>query len=93
MGSLALLDDGPLLPEQSQVLRIATLCGEQLLVLINDILDKAKMEEEKLDLEVLPFPLHDLLADSLEMMATLAAQKGLGMGPCPLPPWIQRRLT
>jgi signal transduction histidine kinase len=78
MGSLALLDDTPLLPEQAQVLRIATLCGEQLLVLINDILDRAKMEENKLDLEVIPFDLHDLLADSLEMMATLAAQKGLG---------------
>jgi signal transduction histidine kinase/CheY-like chemotaxis protein len=77
MGSLALLDDGPLLPEQAQVLRIATLCGEQLLVLINDILDRAKMDENKLSLEQLPFAVHDLLADSLEMMATLAAQKGL----------------
>jgi signal transduction histidine kinase/CheY-like chemotaxis protein len=77
MGSLSLLEDTPLTPEQSQILRIASLSGEQLLVLINDVLDKSKMEDGKLFLETVSFGLHDLLADSLEMMATLAAQKGI----------------
>jgi signal transduction histidine kinase len=79
MGSLSLLDDTRLSPEQSQILRIASLSAEQLLVLINDVLDKSLMEEGKLALETLPFALHDLLADSLEMMSTFAAQKGIGM--------------
>jgi signal transduction histidine kinase/CheY-like chemotaxis protein len=77
MGSLTLLEDSPLTAEQLQIVRVANLCGEQLLVLINDVLDRAKLDEGKLVLELLPFLLHDVLADSLEILATVAAQKGL----------------
>jgi signal transduction histidine kinase/CheY-like chemotaxis protein len=77
IGSLSLLEDTQLTPEQRQILRVAGLCGDQLLVLINDVLDKAKLDAGMLVLEKLPFALHDLLADSLEMMATFAAQKGI----------------
>ncbi len=78
MGSLTLLEDSPLSPEQTQILRVASLCGEQLLVLINDVLDRAKLEEGKVELEMVPFALHELLADALDITATIAAQKGLG---------------
>jgi signal transduction histidine kinase len=79
LGSLSLLEGTPLQSEQAQILRIANLCGEQLLVLVNDVLDRAKLEEGKLLLEHLPFTLHDTLAESLEMMATVAAKNGIGI--------------
>ena len=49
-------------------------------------LDKAKLDEGKVRLECVSFPLHDLLADSMEITATLAAQKGLGKCDLPLYP-------
>lgn len=47
-------------------------------VLINDVLDRAKLEEGKVQLEMVNFDLHEVLADSMEILATTAAQKGIG---------------
>lgn len=47
-------------------------------VLINDVLDRAKLQEGKVQLEMVSFDLHDVLADSMEILATTAAQKGIG---------------
>jgi signal transduction histidine kinase len=47
-------------------------------VLVNDVLDRAKLEEGKVKLELSEFDLHHLLADSLESFATIAASKDIG---------------
>lgn len=49
-------------------------------VLINDVLDRAKLQDGKVQLEMVTFDLHDVLADSMEILATMAAQKGIGEG-------------
>ncbi|HSS77967.1 MAG TPA: ATP-binding protein [Thermoanaerobaculia bacterium] len=51
--------------------------GEALLVLINDILDLSKMESGKVTIDRAPFNVDAVVAESLEMVAPLAAKQGL----------------
>jgi signal transduction histidine kinase len=44
MGCMALLDQSELTPEQNENVRISQVCGEQLLLVIDDILDLTKLE-------------------------------------------------
>jgi signal transduction histidine kinase len=61
IGALELLSETPLTPEQRDLVQTASLCGEQLHVVINDILDHTRLEENKLSLEISNFSLHDAL--------------------------------
>ncbi len=58
MGMINLLYQTRITREQMEMLQTATMCGEQLLVIINDILDLTKMEEKKMTLESAPFSIH-----------------------------------
>ena len=49
--------------------------GEYLLTLITDVLDLSKIEAEKLDLHVGPFPLVDLLHNVVDIIRVRAEQK------------------
>ena len=51
--------------------------GESLLGVINDILDYSKIEAGKLELEDLPFDLHETISEAVEMFADSAQSKGL----------------
>ncbi|ABK98532.1 response regulator [Pelobacter propionicus] len=51
--------------------------GEALLAIINDILDFSKIEAGKIELEKIPFDMHELLCDAAELFASSAHQKGL----------------
>jgi len=46
---------------------------------INDILDFSKIESGKLELETQPFDLRDCIEDSLDLLASKAAEKGLDL--------------
>lgn len=51
--------------------------GEHLLRLVNDALDLARIEADRLELDVQPFDLHALVDDVVAFSAPLAQQKGL----------------
>lgn len=52
-------------------------CGKTLLRVVNDILDFAKMESGRMDLENAPFDLHDLVSRNIRLLEPLAGAKGL----------------
>ncbi len=79
IGMTGLLLDTDLSEEQKEYIETIRLSGDQLLVIINDILDFSKIESEKLDLENQPFDLRDCIEDSLDLLATKAAEKRLDL--------------
>ena len=79
IGMTGLLLDTNLSVDQKEYVETIRLSGDQLLVVINDILDFSKIESAKLDLENQPFDLRDCIEDSLDLLATKAAEKGLDL--------------
>jgi signal transduction histidine kinase len=58
------------------LIHVAQVCAEQLLLLINDILDLTKMQENKMTLESSEFSLYTIIRESLEVVMFTAASKG-----------------
>jgi PAS domain S-box-containing protein len=79
IGMTGLLLDTELSEDQLDYVETIRLSGDQLLVIINDILDFSKIESEKLELENQPFDLRDCIEDSLDLLASKAAEKGLDL--------------
>jgi PAS domain S-box-containing protein len=69
--------DENLSKDQHETLNIINNSGEHLLKLINDVLEIAKIEAGKLQLEIAPFDLHTLVREVSDMMRLRAEQKGL----------------
>ena len=65
--------------------------GEALLGIINDILDFSKIEAGKLELESIPFDLHDLVQEVAELFAERAHNKGLELA-CHIHADVPRRI-
>ncbi len=85
IGMTGLLLDTSLSPEQRKYSDIIRTNSEILLALINDILDLAKIEAGKLDVETINFDLIDLLNDFSLLMAVKAEEKGLEFTCAPEP--------
>ncbi len=64
-------------PDHRRSLAIINRSGEHLLQLINDVLDMAKIEAGRVQLQELPFDLGGLVRDVTDMMAIRAQEKGL----------------
>jgi PAS domain S-box-containing protein len=77
IGMSVLLKDSPLSEEQQDYVETIRICGDSLLDIINDILDFSKIEAGKLELHYAPFVLSDCIEESLEVVSTKAAEKGL----------------
>ena len=63
--------------ERSQFIQTIFNSGQALLTLLNDILDLSKVESGKMDLELAPFELPQLLEETHRLHASTALQKGL----------------
>ena len=69
--------DEALSPNQLKGVDIIHNCAENLLVLINDVLDLAKIEAQKLEVQTAPFHLTALFQDLIHLIGVRAEQKGL----------------
>jgi PAS domain S-box-containing protein len=79
LGTLELLQDTPLEPEQRELATIAMRSSHALLDLINDILDFSKIESGNLELESIEFGLREVVEDAVELLAERASTKGLAL--------------
>ncbi len=77
MGMADLLSEGSLSPEQHAHVGILRRSSTNLLSLLNDILDLAKVESGHIGLEQIRFDLHEVLDKAIELMALRAQDKGL----------------
>jgi len=77
IGMAELLSETPLTEEQRNFVRTLSGAGENLLVIINDILDLSKVEAGLVVLETLDFELSDVVEKTCEVMAVRAHDKGL----------------
>ncbi len=77
IGMVELALDTDLTAEQREYLVTVKESAEALLGLLDDILDLAKIEAGKLELEPIDFQLRDSLGDALKALAIRAHQKGL----------------
>ncbi|HWQ18830.1 MAG TPA: ATP-binding protein, partial [Methanotrichaceae archaeon] len=79
IGMTSLLLDDSLTPEQRDCVETIRSSGDALLAVINDILDLSKIEREGARREYQPLDLHECLKSSIELVASEASKKGLGL--------------
>uniref|UniRef100_A0A0D9V9P6 histidine kinase n=1 Tax=Leersia perrieri TaxID=77586 RepID=A0A0D9V9P6_9ORYZ len=80
LGMLQMLMDTDLDTTQQDYVRTAQASGKALVSLINEVLDQAKIESGKLELETVPFDLRTVCDDILSLFCGKAQEKGLEMG-------------
>ncbi len=73
LGSATLLIGTKLNQEQRNYLETLRICGNNLLVIINEILDYSKLEANKLELEHIPFEINACIENVFELLAPAAA--------------------
>lgn len=77
VGMIGLLLDTELNDEQRGFAETACISGQLMLSLINDILDLAKIDACRLELEVVDFELSTLMDDTIKIVAQQARDKGI----------------
>ncbi len=79
IGLTSLLLDTTLTSEQYDFVETTRRSGDSLLAILNDILDFSKIEAGKLELEEQPFSIRLCIEESLDLVASRAAEKGLNL--------------
>ena len=77
LGMADLLAEARLDADSKQYVRIFRRASESLLAIVNDILDLSKVEAEKLEIESIPFDLHEVVALATEATSVRAIEKSL----------------
>ncbi|MFB9149725.1 ATP-binding protein [Roseovarius ramblicola] len=77
LGMTDLLSETPLSPEQETYVTTVVRSGDALLTIINDILDVSRIEAGKLTLAQEPYRLCEIVEDVAQLLAPLAARKGI----------------
>jgi len=89
MSELALRSD--LDRQQQTYLQTVRSSAKSLLIILNDILDFSKIEAGKMEVDSIPFNLHDSVIDAVRLFAATAAQKSLDLN-CRIRPNVSQRL-
>ncbi|KAG4158752.1 hypothetical protein ERO13_D02G137000v2 [Gossypium hirsutum] len=76
-GMLALLLDTDLSSTQRGYAQTAQVCGKALITLINEVIDRAKIEAGKLELETVPFNIRSIFDNVLSLFSEKSRNKGV----------------
>ena len=74
-----LIDDNTLTAEQKDFIETIRMSGDALMIIINDILDFAKMEQDRGIMEEQPFDLRICVEESIDLVSARAAVKRLNL--------------
>ena len=85
LGMAAALERGDLSDRQRSQIEVIGRSGQALLAILNDILDLSKIEAGKLEIELEPFRLEEVVADVRDAFSQIAAGKGLSLA-CEISP-------
>ncbi|XP_068658611.1 probable histidine kinase 4 [Aristolochia californica] len=77
LGMLSMLLDTNLDSNQKDYAKTAQVCGKALITLINEVLDRAKVESGKIELEEVPFDVRSALDDVLSVFSAKSRGKGI----------------
>ncbi|XP_076906018.1 histidine kinase 2-like [Bidens hawaiensis] len=77
LGMLQMLMDTNLDAKQLDFAQTAHASGKDLIKLINEVLDQAKIESRRFELEAVPFELHTILDDVILSFSTKCQEKGI----------------
>jgi len=80
MGMARLLGQTELTPEQATYVGAITTSSNALLALVEDLLDHSKMENGRLELDLRPASPRELGENVVELLASRAHAKGIGLG-------------
>jgi len=81
LADLLLLERDPLLDRQREYLKGIASSGRHLLALVNDVLDLAKVEAGKQELDLQSIPIHDAILDGMAAIVPLATARGVMLEP------------
>lgn len=79
LGFTELLKSAKLSPEEHEYVSIISRNGIALTKVIDDILDLSKVEAGKLSIELVPFPVTDLIQEVVLLFSDIARSKGIGL--------------
>jgi two-component system sensor histidine kinase/response regulator len=79
IGMADLLAETPLNPEQLKYVNVFQRAGDDLLKLINDLLDLAKIESGKLEIEHINFDLDEVVVKTIDLLSSRARAKELDL--------------
>uniref|UniRef100_A0A7I4DWL5 histidine kinase n=1 Tax=Physcomitrium patens TaxID=3218 RepID=A0A7I4DWL5_PHYPA len=77
LGLTALLLESDLSPDQTESLQSVKECADLLLHIINSVLDLAKIEAGRLEVEKVPFNIRKMVSSTFRMLQARAQQRGL----------------
>lgn len=77
IGLAHLLGRTPLNPKQDRFVSTLQQSADSLLALVNDLLDISKIEDNKIELENVPFRPSDVVSRAVKMVAQMAADKAI----------------
>ncbi len=81
LADLLLLERDPLVDRQREYLEGIASSGRHLLALVNDVLDLAKIEAGKQELDLQSIPIHDAIEEGMAAILPLAESRGVMLEP------------
>lgn len=77
IATLDLLENTEINSKQSHMVRIAKTSADNFLIIVNEILDYSKMSANEVELEILPFDIHQLMVEISEMFSASIRSKNI----------------